>query len=99
MCCLTGARDGAGLARRPASCGGCHRGARPYMAMRNRSQQPLALRRSAARARHLGRGAGLVEVDERGRVEIKLLLEAYWRSRACIAFSVMSRAPSTKPSR
>ena len=45
------------------------------MAMRNAGPKPLASRSPATRARHLGRGAGLVDEDEPGRVEIKLALE------------------------
>ena len=45
------------------------------MTVRNSSPQLLALMSPAAHARHLGRGARLVDEDEVRRVEIKLSLE------------------------
>ncbi len=45
------------------------------MPVRNARAQPLAPLRPAAQARHLGRSAGLVDEDERLRVEIRLVFE------------------------
>ena len=45
------------------------------MAVRNASPQSLAPRSPTARARHLGRGARLVDEDEPGRVKVKLAFE------------------------
>ena len=43
--------------------------------MRNAGAQPLALRRAAVLARHIGRGPGLVDEDEALGIEIELAVE------------------------
>jgi hypothetical protein len=45
------------------------------MAVRNPGAQTLAARRPAAQPRHLRAGAGLVDEDQPGRVEIGLAVE------------------------
>ena len=60
---------------RPPAASRADEGRGLLMAVRNAGPQPVASWSPAAGARHLGRGAGLVDEDELGRVEIKLALE------------------------
>lgn len=58
------------------------------MAERHGRAQPFSIETTAAHAVHIGRGPGLVDEDEVGRIEVGLSLEPGFARRECLNFCV-----------